>query len=184
MEDGHRDDVDNCPVNNNPDQQNTDKELSDLGVPIPGDNLGDICDLDDDNDTVNDIDDNDSLNPTRCQDVDGDTCDDCSRDYRPNILNDGDNFDSDNLCDAGDPDDDNDGFSDLDEEVCQTNPQNTADVPLDTDEDGLCNNGVDDDDGDTLSDNFEIQNGTDLLLFDTDGDNVRDDNDNCPLSKY
>ena len=181
--DGHRDDIDNCPVNNNPDQQNTDKELSDRGVPIQGDNLGDICDLDDDNDTVNDIDDNDSLNPTRCQDADGDTCDDCSRDFRPNILNDGDNFDSDNLCDAGDPDDDNDGFSDLDEEVCQTNPKNTADVPLDTDEDGLCNNGVDDDDdGDTLSDNSEIQNGTDPLLFDTDGDNVRDDNDNCPLT--
>ncbi|MAD60256.1 MAG: hypothetical protein CMH49_01920, partial [Myxococcales bacterium] len=181
--DGHRDDTDNCPVNNNPDQLNTDKELSDRGVPIQGDNLGDICDLDDDNDTVNDIDDNDSLNPTRCQDADGDTCDDCSRDFRPNILNDGDNFDSDNLCDAGDPDDDNDSFSDIDEQICQTNPQNTADVPLDTDEDGLCNNGVDDDDdGDTLSDNLEIQTGTDPLLFDTDSDNIRDDNDNCPLT--
>ena len=181
--DGHRDDTDNCPINSNPDQQNTDKELSDRGVPIQGDNLGDICDLDDDNDTVNDIDDSDSLNPTRCQDVDGDTCDDCSRDFRPNILNDGDNFDSDNLCDAGDPDDDNDGFSDLDEQTCGTNPKNTAEAPLDTDGDGLCNNGVDDDDdGDTLSDNTEIQNGTDPLLADTDGDNVRDDNDNCPLT--
>ena len=182
-DDGHRDDVDNCPINSNPGQENRDQELNNLGVDVPADNLGDLCDTDDDNDTVDDIDDIDSQNPFRCQDLDNDTCDDCSQNARPDILNDGANTDTDNLCDAGDPDDDNDGFSDTDEGICQTNPLNIADAPLDTDEDGLCDNGVDnDDDNDTLLDTVETQRGTDPQDPDTDNDNVRDDEDNCPLT--
>jgi cysteine-rich repeat protein len=181
--DGFRDDIDNCPVNSNPGQENRDLELNELGVPVDADGLGDLCDDDDDNDQVDDVDDIDSQNPFRCQDSDGDTCDDCAIEARPNILNDGTNTDTDNQCNAGDSDDDNDGFSDIDEGICGTDPLSIADVPLDTDDDDLCDNGVDnDDDNDTIPDQVEIQAGTDPRDPDTDNDNVRDDEDNCPLT--
>ena len=46
--------------------------------------------------------------------ADADSCDDCfSGQYDP--LNDGPDFDLDGLCDAGDPDDDNDGANDEDD---------------------------------------------------------------------
>ena len=87
------------------------------------------------------------------------------------------------MCDVGDPDDDDDSFSDADEQTCQSDSLDNTSLPLDTDADGLCDNGVDsDDDNDTLSDGHELAIGTDPLDIDTDNDTIRDDVDNCPLT--
>jgi len=68
-------------------------------------------DTDDDNDGRPDGSDTAPLNSAVCADTDGDTCDDCSvTTFNP--ANDGDDFEGDGLCDAGDPDDDNDGEAD------------------------------------------------------------------------
>jgi hypothetical protein len=48
--DGVPSDVDNCPILYNPDQTNTDEELETAGASVVGDELGDACDDDDDND--------------------------------------------------------------------------------------------------------------------------------------
>ena len=96
--------VDNCPDVSNPDQLDTDS-----------DGQGNICDSDDDNDGLADAADPAPFNPDVCGDSDADTCDDCAvgtdnfgpqSDRTPN--NDGPDNDKDGLCDAGDPDDDND----------------------------------------------------------------------------
>jgi hypothetical protein len=130
------------------------------------------------------------LNPFACRDVEGDGCDDCSIEAKFNILNDGDDLDSDSLCDQSDPDDDGDTFSDADEVICNTDGRNRFSVPLDTDGDGLCDNGVDDDDdNDTLLDIEEDPGGdgvdlgeTNSKLADSDSDGIRDDTDNCPVN--
>jgi hypothetical protein len=81
--------------------------------------LCDFGDDDDDNDGVVDGSDADPLDPSVCADSDGDTCDDCAvgtdgfgplPDNDPS--NDGTDTDGDGACDAGDPDDDDDGFAD------------------------------------------------------------------------
>ena len=48
------DDVDNCPDDYNPDQTNTDADLEAAGASVVGDELGDACDSDDDNDRGSD----------------------------------------------------------------------------------------------------------------------------------
>ena len=75
-----------------------------------GDGVGNHCDEDDDNDGVLDKTDLDPLDPDVCEDVDGDSCDDCSvgtDDFGPladnDPANDGPDADGDGLCDAGDP---------------------------------------------------------------------------------
>jgi cysteine-rich repeat protein len=189
-DDGIIDSLDNCRLVPNPNQINTDKARNANGDPVPADEEGDACDSDDDNDTIIDNDDNAPLNPFLCQDADNDRCDDCSIVASPNILNDGLDTDGDVLCDAGDPDDDNDGFSDSHEGICGTLPKNPASIPIDTDDDGLCDDGVDpDDDNDTISDIQEDADGdgffdegdeTNPKLADTDGDGTNDNEDNCP----
>jgi len=109
--DGIADAVDNCPSDYNPDQTDTD-----------GDGLGDVCDDDDDNDTVPDDQDADPLDEFACRDLDADTCDDCSVLGQPDVSQDGTDTDSDGACDASDPDDDNDGFDDAVENYIGTNP--------------------------------------------------------------
>ncbi|MCB9351757.1 MAG: thrombospondin type 3 repeat-containing protein [Lewinellaceae bacterium] len=98
------------------------------------DGITNYCDPDDDNDGVKDEDDLNPLDPHRCGDSDGDSCDDCSigvdgfgplPDALPN--NDGADTDGDGLCDAGDPDDDNDGVPDA-QDVQPQDPKRCRDI--------------------------------------------------------
>jgi len=55
------------------------------------------------------------------------------------VLDEDADFDDDGLPDAVDPDDDNDGWSDVDEAQCgPTDPFDAEDVPDDSDNDGIC----------------------------------------------
>jgi large repetitive protein len=117
------DSIDNCPIVPNTDQLNTD-----------GDSMGNICDVDDDNDGVLDQNDINITNPNICGDMDADGCDDCSQNptsvnspqpwpaYTPSTSNDGTDTDSDGICNIGDTDDDNDGV--LDQNDCDPNDPN------------------------------------------------------------
>jgi hypothetical protein len=144
-------------------------------VDTDGDGQGNDCDTDDDGDTVIDSNDSAPLDPLACQDIDTDTCDDCSEAGNPQVNNDGTDTDSDGECDNGDSDDDNDGCLDLED-----------DAPLvfsvDTDGDGLHNDCDPDDDNDGLTDVQENVIGTDPLDPDTDDDAVGDASDECPLT--
>jgi len=95
-------------------------------------------DNDDDNDTVPDVKDTAPLDSTQCEDLDADTCDDCSQGL-PDPLNDGPDTDADGLCDAGDEDDDNDGALDIDDSAPK-DPFVCSDTDADTCED--CSSGV------------------------------------------
>ena len=71
------------------------------GNDFDGDGLCDVGDSDDDNDGSLDIDDTDDNNPNVCSDTDLDSCDDCTfGSYDP--LNDGNDTDSDGVCDLSD----------------------------------------------------------------------------------
>ena len=72
--------------------------------------------------------------------------------------------DGDGLNNGIDPDDDNDGFTDLQEQAAGTDPLDPASVPGDGDNDGL-------------TDVEEAIIGTDPTNPDTDGDGVSDKND-------
>ena len=123
------------------------------------DGLCNDTDTDDDNDGILDGSDLDSLDPAVCTDSDADSCDDCAigvdgfgtlPDNTP--ANDGTDTDSDLLCDAGDPDDDGDGLSDL----VETNTGLFISA-LDTGTDPL----EPDTDGDSFSDGEEVGAGSD-----------------------
>ena len=173
------------------------------GTDTDADGLCDAGDPDDDNDGVADADDSDSLNAYICGDSDGDGCDDCGVAGYLAPENDGTDTDADGLCDAGDPDDDNDGVSDADEVANGTDPENAyicgdsdgdgcddcgvagylapENDGTDTDADGLCDAGDPDDDNDGISDVQELLDGTNPLNADTDGDGYNDDVDWAPL---
>lgn len=106
--------------------------------------------------------------------------------------------DKDGIANAIDPDDDNDGLTDIQEQTMGTDPLKAdtdndgaddkadafplnASEKLDTDGDGIGNNADPDDDNDTVSDIDEDIKGTDPLNADTDGDGVNDKEDNYPL---
>jgi hypothetical protein len=111
------------------------------GPDFEGDGLCDIGDPDDDNDLVDDDKDSAPFDPTVCRDQDLDTCDDCSAGTGADTANDGPDFEGDGLCDAGDPDDDNDGYLDVDETtLCSptSNPFDPGSVPVDADSDTVC----------------------------------------------
>ncbi len=112
---------------------------------------------------------------------------------RPDIDTDGDG-----IANAIDPDDDNDGLTDIQERAGGTDPlkvdtdndgsNDKVDIfpldskeKLDSDGDGIGNNADPDDDNDGLTDIEEDINGTDPLKADTDGDGVNDKEDNYPL---
>jgi len=121
--DGVPDESDNCPETYNPGQEDYDGDGVPGTQPPPGATWGgDACDADDDNDTVLDGEDADPLDEFACQDLDADTCDDCSVLGQPDVSDDGTDTDSDGACDAGDPDDDNDDFDDSVEVHLSTDP--------------------------------------------------------------
>lgn len=156
--DGLKDDSDNCPDIANQDQINYD-----------ADSMGDECDLDDDNDGIED-----SL----------DLCDYGERDW---VSANSTDFDSDGCQDSGeDNDDDNDGFSDT-EDVFPLD----ASEAIDTDGDGVGDNSdvfpldaneTIDTDGDGVGDNSDAFPLDDRESYDSDedgiGDNADTDDDN------
>ena len=186
--DGIGDSYDNCPGFANPDQLDTD-----------GDSLGNLCDLDDDNDNWTDeiegdcgsdpldIDsypsDNDYDGQADCIDTDDDN--DGWSDQEEVVCN-SDQFDSnirpidtdlDGISNCEDTDDDNDGWMDEEELNCNSDPLDSAIKPLDTDNDGISNCKDTDDDNDGWLDEEEINCGSDplnetLYPIDTDNDGL------------
>jgi hypothetical protein len=157
--------VDNCPTIPNPDQTNTDNQpLVTAGFPndttIPnGDDLGDACDPDDDNDGILDVDEAAGCNGSgpldpKLADTDGDR----SLDWAECLLG----------SNPADP-------------LSKPNP----DPPNDTDNDGLpdaveiligSDPNVVDSDGDGVNDNIEFRGYNTLpAVLDTDGDGCNDD---------
>jgi len=78
------------------------------------------------------------------------------------IANDFD-YDHDGLLNSVDLDDDNDGYSDIDEELGGSNPLSASSRPLDTDGDFIPNFRDPDDDNDGISDRDEIKHGLNPL---------------------
>ena len=175
---------DNCPETANSDQLDYDL-----------DGQGDACDADDDNDTVLDGDDTDPFNSNICQDLDNDTCDDCSTGAAgPNTANDGFDYDGDGACDAGDLDDDNDGAlddvdsddnnafvcSDVDEDTCDDCSDGfygLDDDGFDYDGDGACDAGDLDDDNDGALDGVDSDDNNAFICSDVDEDTCDDCSD-------
>ncbi len=84
--------------------------------------------------------------------------------------------DGDGILNSEDLDDDNDGYSDVDENIAKSNPLDANDKPLDTDRDMIPNFRDSDDDNDGISDILERANGLNPLNasdaqadFDADG---------------
>ena len=122
-----------------------------------GDDIGNNTDPDDDNDGLSDLDEaeigTNPLNADSDGDLIGDSTDNCPIVANPDQLD----TDLDGEGNACDPDDDNDGLSDLDEDAEGTDPL------------------VPDTDGDGLDDSEEVNtHSTDPLLPDTDGDGLND----------
>ena len=184
-DDGVADIVDNCPSVQNNGQENHDS-----------DSMGDICDTDDDNDTILDVDDDCELGvldwtSLLSTDYDSDGCNDLSEDFDDDadtIL------DVDDSCDKGMLNWASDNLNDYDTDGCRD-----LDEDYDDDADGMCDTGgpsIDcsrgmygqdmcplgtlgfvsfqgnDIDGDGCEDSTED--------FDDDGDGYLDVNDNCP----
>ena len=161
--------IDNCPSVFNPEQINSDYQSPDQCDAGTGDELGDLCDPDDDQDGVPDAEDNCPIIANSDQanhdgDNFGDACDaDNDNDgidnptdncpLRPNVGQ--DDADYDEVGDVCDADDDNDGV----EDEADNCPLTSNPGQVDTDGDGI----------------------GDLCEEDSDQDGVDDDNDNCPM---
>ncbi|KZZ59634.1 thrombospondin type 3 repeat-containing protein, partial [Oleiphilus sp. HI0123] len=183
-EDGVGDGRDNCPVNSNSDQRDSD-----------GDGQGDACDSDDDNDTVEDSADNCPTVPNRNGQSDnldgddfGDACDDDRDgddikngvDNCPSTANsDQEDTDGNGLGNACEADSDQDGFADqLDNCPADANP---GQENFDGDARGDACDGDDDNDG--VSDQAEEAAGSDPKDSDSDDDGVDDKNDAFPTDE-
>lgn len=170
------DNSDNCPLAENTDQLDHD-----------GDELGDHCDSDDDNDGVNDDNDAFPKDSSETADNDGDgTGDNADLDDDNDgveDVNDAFPFDDSEQLDTdldgtgnnADTDDDNDGVDD-DNDAFPLNPEES----VDTDGDTVGNNADDDDDGDGVSDDNDRFPLDANESRDQDGDGVGDNGDNCP----
>lgn len=199
-DDGHNDGDDNCPMEGNVDQGDTDD-----------DGVGNACDTDSDNDGLTDTDETDTwLTDPFDADTDDDTVEDgddnCPLAANTNQLNTDNSADGGNECDDND---DNDSAPDI-EDALPLDPDEIADTDGDTvgdnsdncladanpdqadaDNDALSttidNRGGNvcdiDDDNDGLLDEEETNLGSNPLLADSDGDGIREGNsgpaDNC-----
>jgi hypothetical protein len=154
------DGIDNCVNDNNLAQKDTD-----------ADNQGDACDLDDDNDTISDVDEIAAgTNPLKA-DTDGDGLDDAKE-----IL-----IGTNPLLDA---DFDGDGLSDANEILLYNTLPKDADTDKDSLIDGLDNCPSVANADQSNSDNDDLGNACDATpngpLIDSDGDGLIDGLDNCP----
>jgi hypothetical protein len=151
------------------------------------DNVDD--DTDDDNDGILDYSDACPIGLGFGADLDGDGCKDAEdddidgdsftnsheADCNSDPLDAGDtptNYDSDELCDVLDDDDDNDGTPDIHDSEPFNSAENT-----DTDQDGVGNNADLDDDGDGTPDNEDDLPLNPQETRDTDGDSIGDNED-------
>lgn len=166
-------DDDNCRLDSNTDQLDTDLDTE-----------GDACDIDDDNDNLLDVNDNCPLNYNPDQldadlDAEGDVCDidddndslldvndNCPLEYNPEQFD----ADLDTEGDACDIDDDNDNLLDVNDNCRLIYNPDQLDTDLDT-QGNACDA---DDDNDGLSDVFETTIGSNTLLIDSDGDTIND----------
>lgn len=152
----------------------------------------DLSDTDDDNDGIADGVDVAPLDPRKCADSDGDTCDDCAvgtdqlgplADSLP--ANDGPDADGVDGCDAIDPDDDNDGIADG-MDVASSDPDLCGDSDMDLCDD--CAVGTDDfgpqSDATPANDGSNIDGDSQCDAGDADDDNdgVADATDAEPVS--
>jgi len=160
------------------------------GPDFDGDILCDVFDPDDDNDGVDDAADSNPLDPGICRDLDEDLCDDCTS-GSDDPANDGSDFDGDGSCDTGDPDDDNDGVSDLDDmhpfdplrcrdldgdscDDCSGGSDDPASDGPDFDGDGVCDAGDPDDDNDSVADGDDADPLDPFVCRDLDADGCDD----------
>ena len=138
------------------------------------------------------------LDPSEWQDSDGDGVGDNS-DAFPYDANETTDTDGDGMGDNSDPDADNDGWSNVDEVQCLTNPLDQSSIPGDIDGDGICDALEMDLDNDGWSNANETACGTDfddinsvpvdtdgdwicdIMDPDDDGDLVNDEDDEFPL---
>ncbi len=150
------------------------------GPDTDGDGACDAGDDDNDNDGVADAADTAPADPASCRDADGDGCDDCVNTGADGSggdpLDDGIDFETDGVCDAGDLDADNDGIPDADETTVGVDPDG------DLDDDGIPNYADASDRGDGLPNTCvdAAGDGTcDQLppVFDTDGDGIPNHHD-------
>lgn len=156
------------------------------GPDADSDGICDSAEVDQDDDGVLNSADSHPTNAFRCADDDDDGCDDCASGmYAP--MDDGNDLDSDGLCDATDDDLDGDGLAN-DEDWC---PQtyDPSNVNSDTDELGdACDPCVlgdedDDADGDGVADVCDnCLNTHNSSQSDGDGDGVGNACDNCAYS--
>jgi hypothetical protein len=160
---------DNCPVDENPEQENWDDDSN-----------GNACDDDDDNDCAPDDVDSDDNDATVCSDNDNDECDDCAEGcYDP--FNDGEDWDTDGICNVGDncPEtaniDQSDGDDDDAGDACD-NCLEVANPPSDCDDDSNTPDIQCDEDGDDVGDVCdECPGGNDN--YDNDDDGIPNDCD-------
>ena len=156
------------------------------------DGIGDRGDPDDDNDGVDDENDafpydsgewydtdQDGIGNNADVDDDGDGWQD-SEDAFPLDETEWIDFDDDGIGDNADPDDDNDEWSDNDELDCQTEPNDSSDIPLDSDSDGVCDLVDLDDDGDGWQDSEDVFPLNPDEWSDADEDGVGDNTDEFP----
>jgi hypothetical protein len=180
-EDGECDDVDNCPADYNPNQEDSDN-----------DGAGDACDMcpyDADDDGIGDPCDDCPGDPDNDGDGDG-FCgneDNCPDDYNPNQEDrDGDGLGD--ICDGCPDDPDNDADNDTvcgDIDNCPSDPNGTQ---SDTDTDGIgdpCDpcplDAANDADGDSFCANVDNCPGLPNDQSDADYDGIGDACDSCPL---
>ena len=183
--DGLADEDDDCPLDRFGAIDSDGDGVCDYGDIFPSDpseaydwdedGIGDNADSDDDNDGYTDDEDAFPRDPSEWRDRDGDEIGD-NGDNCPSLSNpDQANWDNDDLGDACDADDDNDGVPDVDD-LYPFDPSESADTDLD----GIPNNQDPDDDNDGVSDEIDACPLDPSGVADSDSDGVCDSSDDLP----